>query len=318
MGERLGVDALGEPTYANVTITPEMAAHYHDLYDHNRTIRSRKKEQYILAMESGDWRLNGEGITFSWERADCECAVPHGIPLNGDHRFLACMESGCSFRTLVTMGVDPEAFTSIDSTASRMFKDDLTILGVRNASNVSGLLRKIMYWRATAARHAAELGLAAEFGQGGLAGLGSYKPSRTEQHGAWPEYAKKVTETIGACHKWHDRFPGDRGALQFVYWLLTEQGNNPEVIDRFFNIITFGSEDRVANNVLLKLQAKLDGTDVSRELDLKMRGHRQEFHAYWLLANWSRWTGMGRIPTFTVRGPGGMPSNPYPQPRRVR
>jgi hypothetical protein len=324
MGKQIGVDKLGEPTYANETITPELAQHYHDMYLRNRTIRKIAVGEYAEAMENDGWYLNGEGVTFTWEAAPCDCTPRHGMPANGDHRFLACVKAGVPFRTLVTRGVDPDSFRVIDSTRSRGFRDDLQILGVGWAGQSGGLMRKIAWWNITAARDALARNVPVEKANSTLDGLGSFHASRTELHEMWDQplpdgtttYGKSVMETIQACSQWHNDFPGDRGAMLFVHWLLTQEGNNPEVVSRFFSIVTYGSEDR-ANTVLIKLSRMLAGTDLSRERALKMAGKRQETHAIWLLRNWDRWVSMGKLPSFVVPGDDGLLGK-FPTPRRVR
>lgn len=321
MGNRIGVDKLGEPTYANETITPERAQHFHDMYLRNRTIRKIAVGEYAEAMENDGWYLNGEGVTFTWEKAPCDCVPAHGMPANGDHRWLACIKSGVPFRTLVTRGVDPMSFKVIDSTRSRGFRDDLQIQGVTWAGQSGGLLRKIAFWNKSAERDAIARNVAA--GEHTLDGLGSFHASRTGLNDMWDEadgdttFGKSITETIAVCSKWHNDFPGDRGAMLFVHWLLMRQGNNPEVVNRFFSIVTFGSEDAYANNVLLKLRRMLSGEDLSRERSLKMAGRRQETHVYWLLKNWDRWVAMSRLPSFILPDENGQLGR-FPQPRRVR
>lgn len=321
--DKIGVDELGEPTYANETITPEQAQTYLDLYLRNRSIRKLKVSEYSDAMElghgSGDnpggWFLNGEGIAFDWS----------GNPMNGAHRFRACVKAGKSFRTLVARGCDPAGFMVTDSTASRQFRDDLAIKGVSWASQSGGLLRKIAYWNLVQGKDA--LARNVDFGKGrpGLAGLHSFHTARQDLHQMWDQvdpvtgmtYGKEVTEAVQECVRWNNDFPGDRGALLFTYWLLIREGNNPETVRRFFTILTFGSEDE-SNHVLLKLRRMLDGTDVTRDRALKMKGKRQETHVYWLLFNWNRWVSMARQAGFNLPGEDGTVDNPFPSLRRVR
>jgi hypothetical protein len=310
MTTRIGTDQLGEPTYANETITPELAAKYHDMYVRNRPIRAYKVRQYGDAMSGvkGKWWLTGETVIFDWD----------GNPLNGDHRFLACMESGVPFRTGVARGVDPDAFQAIDSTASRQFRDDLAVAGIAYASEAGGLLRKILCWEAARDKDAAQLNVPGHLGRGGLAGVASFRMSRPELHAAWAGRAAEIMDTIAACRKYYDSFPGDRGALLFCWWLLTREGCNPEMTDRFFAILTFGSEDAVANNVLIKLREVLAGKVSKYRTDKMKRKARVEWHTWWILQNWNRWIRGDRLPGFAISAPDGIPANPFPQPQRVR
>lgn len=313
MSHRIGTDGLGEPTYANETITPELAQHYHDLYVRNRTIRQKKvdlytslmKETSSLAAVEGPWYLNGEGVTFDW----------NGVPVNGDHRFLACIKSGVPFRTLVTRGVNPDAFPAIDGGAGRQFKDDLTIAGVPNANQAGGMLRKIICWQTNAEKDAIVRGVDPELGRGGLAGLHKFSPGRIELGKVWPQFRKEIEASMAACRKYERTWPGDRGAMLFTHWLLTKEGNNPEVIDRFFTILAHGSEAD-DSKVLLAVRDVLSGNIRRYKVT---DGHlRQEHQVHYMLQNWNKWIKGAKLPSFVIRGNGGELSNPFPQPQRVR
>lgn len=290
------MDTTREPTYANETITPEMAAEYLEQFDKKRPIRWRKVEEFRRAMEDGTWYLTGEGgLVFDW----------NGTPINGRHRYTACVQAGVPFRSLVSRGVNPEAFVGIDGGSSRQFKDDLAHEGLVNAVQLAGMMRKVTFWQHNALRD--------EYGRGGLAGLTKYSISRAELNELWPSYAKEISEAVAATHKYHKSFPGDRGALTFMWWLLTSMGNSPELIDRYFTIICNGSEDR-ANLVLVKLREVLGGQVSKYRMD---RGQTSmEYQVYWMIKNWTRWVNGSRMPSFVL--PEGGLSNPFPVPQVAR
>ena len=81
-----------------ITITPEIARW---LLEHNaqnpRKVNNSVVRRYAEDMRSSNWHLNGEGIVIDWD----------GNMRNGQHRCLACIESGCAFETLVVYGVEP-------------------------------------------------------------------------------------------------------------------------------------------------------------------------------------------------------------------
>lgn len=89
---------LPEIISKDVTITPEIAEL---LMEHNsknpRRVSKHIVKQYADDMRSGNWHLNGEAIVIDRE----------GNMKNGQHRCLACIESGCAFETILTYGVEP-------------------------------------------------------------------------------------------------------------------------------------------------------------------------------------------------------------------
>lgn len=71
------------------------------LLEHNtrnpRKVSRSVVRQYATDMRSGNWRVNGETIVIDRD----------GNMKNGQHRCLACIESGCAFETLLVYGVEP-------------------------------------------------------------------------------------------------------------------------------------------------------------------------------------------------------------------
>ena len=75
--------------------------------------------------------MTGDPIKFSSD----------GRLLDGQHRLEACEIAGLPISTHVVFGVDPGAFTTIDTGRSRSASDALAIEGVRNYQEVAGALR---------------------------------------------------------------------------------------------------------------------------------------------------------------------------------
>lgn len=74
------------PSYYAIDVTPEMAAAWLECNTHNRTMNERSVATYAGAMARGEWRENGETITFS---------RPPRVLLDGQKRLLAVVRSGC-------------------------------------------------------------------------------------------------------------------------------------------------------------------------------------------------------------------------------
>jgi hypothetical protein len=71
-----------------ISVTPELAAKWLELNDHNRGVVTARVDQYAADMRRGEWRVNGEAIKIS---AD-------GKILDGQHRLLAVLEADVAIR----------------------------------------------------------------------------------------------------------------------------------------------------------------------------------------------------------------------------
>ena len=107
-------------------ITPERATSYLEQNTHNRPISQYKVDIYATDMKARKWELNGEPIIFDWD----------DVLQDGQHRLWACVESKTPFKTMVTRGVDPATFRTIDTGKARSSKD---VLGIAKYVNVTTL-----------------------------------------------------------------------------------------------------------------------------------------------------------------------------------
>lgn len=114
------------------TITPERAAQMLEGNIVNRTLRRQRVALYAKQMRLGQWRVTGETIVFS----------PAGQLLQGQHRLTACVESGCSFSTVVVYGVDPEAMKVMDTGLARTAADVFKIEGISTSTWVAAATRQ--------------------------------------------------------------------------------------------------------------------------------------------------------------------------------
>lgn len=121
-----------------VTITPDHAAKLLLASNtNNRPVSSRNVAKIADAMTSGEYATNGEAVIIDTE----------GNILDGQHRMLACVESGKAFATVLVAGVEPSAFTTIDTGKARSAGDTLATLGTRNYSAVAATIQTIAKWR---------------------------------------------------------------------------------------------------------------------------------------------------------------------------
>lgn len=122
---------------ANVElITPKMAEEMLKCNTHNRRISQTTIDRFSRDMAAGKWDLTGESIIFD----------STGILSDGQHRLLACIAAGRSFKALVVRGTDKESRTSIGSGRPRSNSDNLEMANVLNATDVAAALNVIWQW----------------------------------------------------------------------------------------------------------------------------------------------------------------------------
>jgi hypothetical protein len=103
-----------------MTITPEMAREWLDTKNSkNRPISENAVSKYAQEMKEGRWRLNAQPIIFN----------KSGQLANGQHRLLASVRANKAFETVVTWGMEDEAFDTIDDCNTRSLADVLHIKG---------------------------------------------------------------------------------------------------------------------------------------------------------------------------------------------
>lgn len=114
------------------TITPRIAANLMKNAAENRSIRPDIVDQYAADMKAGRWRLNGETIKLNRS----------GGVIDGQHRLLACIKSGYSFKTYVARGlVEDEVIHSIDVGISRTPSDFLRFHGFTDSKSLAATAR---------------------------------------------------------------------------------------------------------------------------------------------------------------------------------
>lgn len=281
---------MGTITYEEVEVTPQIANDWLERCNHlNRPIRWNKVTEYVDAMKGNRWRLNGQGWSFDSD----------GVLLDGQHRAWAVVRSGVTIRTLVIRGLSPAVRPTVDEGVKRRFSDDLAMAGVSNVNVNSALLRKIVIFTRN----------------GGLARVSKEAVGRPEMAATWPQYAHDVVESAKAANRWYSRWPGNKGAMMFMYWLLRyHDGSNQQMVDRFFQTICIGSmadEDRI----LVQLRDKLGSLGSyagERTLTRKKADQKgAEFDVYFMIRAWNTWLRGGRMDKFQLQA-GGL-ADPFPR-----
>ena len=122
-------------------ITPDVAAKMLENNHANRNIREGKVAEYAADMKAGKWFMNGETI----------CISEDGTVLDGQHRLLAVVKSGCSITVPVCV-VDEGQGKVYDIGAARRTTDIMQISGdpeladFARASVYSSTSRKLLVY----------------------------------------------------------------------------------------------------------------------------------------------------------------------------
>lgn len=277
-------------THTTEDITPAIAKLYLQKNKQNRPIRARRVLELQRDMEAGRWEENGEGgVTFDW----------NDHIAGGQHTLTAIIASGVTIRCRVTRGVRPQARATMNDSAKQKFADDLHVTGVTLSNQAEALLRKILVWEKAAAGHPRNAG--------GLKHWTTTRFTRAELAEAWPHYAAGITETLKQTGQWAEAWGivGNKGALEFTYWLLTVRyENNQASVHSFFDRLAFGSQDegdQILNRVKMKLRRK---------------PNTAPFQVFWLIRGWNAWTRGEKLTKLQI-STGGLPEN-YPTPQKTR
>jgi hypothetical protein len=292
---------ITDPVDSYEDITPELAAKWlEDFNHHNRPVSEHRLRPMIDDMLNGRWMRNGEaGITFDW----------NGDIAGGQHTLTAVVRSGVTIRCRITRGVDPSARATMNDAYKQRFAHDLALAGVRrNTVMDEALLRKVIFWNGIGA---------ANKGVGGLAGFRSgARLSRATLTAEWPKYAAEIIDTMDkvAGYNSTEVWPGNRGAMVFMYWLLAHRtGCNPVAVTEYFDRVVYGTNDEEDRILFSKLRKKLDSNpDASVQV-------------YWLLRTWNAWVKGEKLTKLQapkgssdqVTGKMVLP-DPYPAARRTR
>lgn len=115
-------------------ITREVAEAMLDRNTHNRKVRESHVTALQQSFEARDIVLNGETIIFSWD----------GVLLDGQHRLIACRDSGIAFDAVVVFGISPKAFDTLDGGEKRSTGDVLGMSSHANANNLASAVQALV------------------------------------------------------------------------------------------------------------------------------------------------------------------------------
>ncbi len=127
----------GEVYSNRVKITPERAAVMMSRNPQNRNIRDVKIAQMIADMKADRFVFNGESIIVTQD----------GLLNDGQHRLHAAVKSGCSFETILVVGLDRDSRYTIDTGSAKSAGDHLGVQGIANATTAAAIARYVSSWK---------------------------------------------------------------------------------------------------------------------------------------------------------------------------
>lgn len=117
------------------TISPQRAQEYLATMGRNRKVRPTHVATLAQAMRDGTFHYTGDPIRFTW----------HGELFDGQHRLLACIETGIPLVASVLRGLDPKTMDVVDTGLKRSPGDIFGLKGYTNANHLTATLRWL--WR---------------------------------------------------------------------------------------------------------------------------------------------------------------------------
>lgn len=184
-------------TKVRVLITPEVAREWLEKTNHkNRALSEQRWMKYALDMIDGRWKYNCDSIRFG-----CD-----GVLLDGQHRLMACAESGVPIETDVAFGLDPEVLDTIDIGEGRRAADTVHMEGIENATNACALAQLLLIHR----KH-------------GIQRMSQWqaKPTKTQIIKAVKD-DPRISVIAGRVPGWAHKLVAPRVAT-FCYYLFSEQ-----------------------------------------------------------------------------------------------
>jgi hypothetical protein len=118
---------MGEVKARVETVTPAKAKKMLLTNHANRRLTPGRVEQFVGAMQRGEWTLNGEPLQFNGD----------GTLLNGQHRLEALVQADMPQDFVIVRGVESDAQATMDQGQKRSLTDILQMRGVKFSTTIA-------------------------------------------------------------------------------------------------------------------------------------------------------------------------------------
>ena len=203
--------------------------------------RPMKRQTIDMAINNGEWSLNGATIVFD----------DNGMLLDGQNRLENIVKSGKPIDTLVVRGVKSHSQFTMDSGVKRSLGDHIAMLGYKDSSKLGQATQRMMLYN--------EYGLESSLASRGLKNYTTI-PSALQY---FVEHDEDIIALKKRAHNVESKYHGLSFGTVIVLMLDIEKDNEPEDVKSFFDQIR-GIEPPCP--VVLKLKQKLvdNGQKISR------------------------------------------------------
>lgn len=226
-------------------ITPEMAEEMLTYNDRNVPVKASKLAHFTRQFSEGKWTYTCEPIAFS----------DAGRLINGQHRLMACRDSGIGFQADISYGVPDDSFYFMDQ-FGRPGSDSFAVAAVPNAQMAYSTTRFLVSY---------ENGTTS-----GDAALGSLTMSPKEVHEAYLRYPSiQESVKVGLRFK-RDRLPSPAIAAG-VHYLCSQRSRTAadDYFDKVISGVGFTSTRDPAKKVrdfLVRTDERIRRADVAAAL----------------------------------------------------
>ena len=117
-----------------VTMTKELAKDYLSRNNQNRKVNKRTLSFYKEQMTNNKWKENGEPIIID----------VNGVIKDGQHRLMAVIETGFSYRVPVISNINPDTMDTIDTGKNRTASDVLFLEGFKYSNLIASSVKSIL------------------------------------------------------------------------------------------------------------------------------------------------------------------------------
>ncbi len=215
-------------------ISPDIAKTMLSSNKDNRKLSKATVNHYSREMTLGNWQLTPHGISFDID----------GKLIDGQHRLTAIVVSGTSQMFMVFSNVPKSTFKVLDTGKKRNAGDMLSILNVKNSTNVSATINKYM---------------ALANGNSGPA----IKVSNTIVLDVYNKNAATIDEIVSSSYVMYRKLKllNLSEIASMIMYLHLDKGHSMGIISSFFEQLITGKD--VSNSTIEILREKLINNAVS-------------------------------------------------------
>lgn len=234
-------------------ITPDIAKEYLKCNKFNRRVSRPTVNKYKTELLNGNFEYNGESIIF------CE----DGSLFDGQHRLLACVETGIPFESVVSRGVNQDRLHTIDSGKSRNASDSFYMHNIKNATNMAALASKYFLFKNNI------IGFSSADGKSTTIKHKSLRQQMLDDYFKNEELYNSILEFATQCYgKYRLLTPSEIGGL--FMWLVRDKSYNYDFVKTFFENLFLIDNDVIHPILLLKIRL-IQNMSSSRKITARVK-----------------------------------------------